>query len=141
MLRDALHRDGQEWSAFELLEGQVNDVDAVAYNNTGRLSVQVVRAEQDAWAELGRTGHAVRTMAAADLASAVLRAIDNKAQHYPPAQRKMLLLALDATRAPSYTQRWVVDVIRDQYTEQTAQFGFSAIWLVGPTPELTYRLA
>jgi hypothetical protein len=67
--------------------------------------------------------------------------IDNKARRYPPAQRKVLVLALDAIRAPGYTQRWVVDVIRNQHTEQIAQFGFSAIWLVGPTAELTYRLA
>jgi hypothetical protein len=126
---------------FELQEGQVNDVDAVAHNDTGRLSVQVVRVEQEVWAELGRSGQADRSIAAAGLASAVLRVIDNKARHYPPAQRKVLVVALDAIRAPGYTQRWVVDVIRNQHTEQIAQFGFSAIWLVGPTSELTYRLA
>lgn len=141
ILRNALGEDGQEWGAFELQEGQVNDVDAVAHIDTGRQNVQVVRVEQEAWAELGRTGQADRSIAAAGLASAVLHVIDNKAQHYPPAQRKVLLLALDSIRAPGYTQRWVVDVIRDQYTEQIAQFGFAAIWLVGPTSELTYRLA
>jgi hypothetical protein len=141
VLRDALYQDGQEWGAFKVQEDRVNDVDAVAHNDTGRLSVQVARAEQDAWGELGRTGQADRSIAAAGLASAVLRVIENKAQRYPPAQRKVLLLALDAIRAPGYTQRCIVDVIRDQYTEQIAQFGFAAVWLVGPTSELTYRLA
>jgi hypothetical protein len=141
VLRVALREDGEEWGVFELQEGQVNDVDAVAHNDTGRLSVQVVRVEQEVWAELGRSGQADRSIAAAGLAPAVLRVIDNKARCYPPAQRKVLVLALDAIRAPGYTQRWVVDVIRNQHTEQIAQFGFSAIWLVGPTAELTYRLA
>ena len=58
--RDALRKDGQEWGGFELQEGRVHDVDAVAHNDTGRLSIQVVRAVQEAWAELGRTGKLIR---------------------------------------------------------------------------------
>ena len=141
VLRAALNASGETWGAFTEQNGLVNDVDAVAVNDAGqRLQVQVVRVEQAAWRDLGRTGHADGATSADELASAVLRAVEKKLI-YPSVQRQELLLALDAVRAPSYVLTQVVDHVMINHCRQIADYGFMAVWLVGPTAALTYQLA
>lgn len=141
ILRSALNASGGAWGAFAEQSGPVNDIDAVAVNDVGqRLQVQVVRVEQAAWKDLGRTGHTEGAIPVEELAMAVLRAVEKKLI-YPPAQRQELLLALDAIRSPSYVLKQVLDHVMINYAGQIAQYGFRAVWLVGPTAALTYQLA
>ena len=142
ILRQALDNDGEQWGQFEPQDRRIDDTDAAAVDRAGRrLSVQVVRAEQAAWSELARAGVADRSVAASELAGAVLEAIERKTRKYPMAQRQGLLLALDSIRAPGHVQRPVVDLLRSDHADSIARAGFAAVWLVGPTAQLTYRLA
>jgi hypothetical protein len=62
--------------------------------------------------------------------------------HYPDGTEEIVigLLALDAIRAPGYAHDAVVAAFISDHREWTAHLGDRAIWLVGPTADLTRQL-
>ena len=92
----------QKLSAIELQEGHANDVDAVTHNDTGLLSVQVVRAARETWAELGRTSQADRNIAATGLVWVLLRVTDKKTQH---GTVNLLKLSVPSNSTPTRSSR------------------------------------
>jgi hypothetical protein len=59
---------------------------------------------------------------------------------YPDAQRRKLMLALDAIRSPGYVEDPVMAAFLATHGTWAAGLGYQAIWLVGPTAELTHQL-
>jgi hypothetical protein len=53
---------------------------------------------------------------------------------------RKLLLALNAIRSPGYVEDPVVAVFLATHGTWAAGLGYQAIWLVGPTAELTHQL-
>jgi hypothetical protein len=51
-----------------------------------------------------------------------------------------MLLAIDAIRSPEYVDREVVDAFVATHHTYVAGLGYRAMWLVGPTGELSRRL-
>jgi hypothetical protein len=143
ILREALAQVGERWGPFIVEpESSDSDVDAVAGDgHDGRLQVQVTRAEQDIWGEVARTGGAETVETSERLASAIWSAITKKSKNLALAQRARLVLVVDANRTPGYLRRTVIEVFRAHYGDQAADLGYKAIWLVGPTADLTRQLS
>jgi hypothetical protein len=147
-LRAALERGGERWGRFEK-PTTPTDVDAIATNDKDQtLQVQVTQVERAAWNLLAPDRPVSLQRTVNELVAAIRAAVDAKGdpspkrrKGIPRAQRKRLLLALDAIRSPGYVHEPVVAAFLDQYREWAASLGFRAIWLVGPTAELTHQLA
>lgn len=138
-LRAALQREGQVWARFSLPPTQADDADAVAEDDTGAvLRVQVTRVERAAWGTLAQTGQATLQGSIEERVENIRAAVESKL--YPDAQRRKLLLALDAIRSPGYVEDAVVAAFLATHGTWAAGLGYQAIWLVGPTVELTRRL-
>jgi hypothetical protein len=148
-LRAALEREGERWGRFLLPTTPTDDVDAIATNDAGEvLQVQVTQVERAAWKLLAPDRPASLQRNVDELVAAIRAAVDAKGdpspqrrKGIPRAQRKRLLLALDAIRSPGYVHDLVVAAFLDQHGEWAVGLGFRAIWLVGPTAELTRRVA
>lgn len=109
---------------------------------TQRLDVQMVRAiaSQRIWRELGTTGSSQPTLRPEVVVRAVRATIEGKANKLPPSVRATLVLALDATRLPGLGFDAMVRSFRAAEGSWTMSLGFKAVWLIGPTPRLTWRL-
>jgi hypothetical protein len=139
-LRTALAREGLVCGRFRLPSDRVDDVDAVADREDGRLvQVQVTRVERGVWRDLAIEGAAELHRSAAALAGDIVVAIESKLL-YPEAQRGRIVLALDALRSPGYTSAAVVQAVLDERADWIAECGFEGVWLVGASAALTYRL-
>jgi hypothetical protein len=139
-LRAALVLQGEIWGPFSRAPSQ-DDVDAVARDDAGaELRVQVTQVERDAWKTLARTRQATSQRSAKELAADIRIAVESKAKKHAPAQRSKLLLALDAIRAPGHVHEPVPATFLADHGQWAASLDYQAIWLVGPTAELTRRL-
>jgi hypothetical protein len=140
-LRGALNRKGESWSAFSLSPSPADDVDAIAEDGAGAvLRVQVTQVERAVWSRLARDRHATLRRSVPELALDIRTAVESKSKKYSSAQRSKLLLALDAIRAPGYVHDAVVAAFVSDHGEWAAHLGYRAIWLVGPTADLTRQL-
>jgi hypothetical protein len=104
------------------------------------LRVQVTQVERAVWSRLARDRHATLRRSVPELALDIRTAVESKSKKYSSAQRSKLLLALDAIRAPGYVHDAVVAAFVSDHGEWAAHLGYRAIWLVGPTADLTRQL-
>ena len=139
-LHAALRRDGEVWGRFSLPPAPADDVDAVAEDDAGTvLRVQVTRVERAAWGMLAKSGQTTLQRNAEELATDIRAVVESK-RRYPPSRRRELLLALDAIRSPAYVHDAVVAAFLATHGAWASGLGYRAIWLVGPTADLTRRL-
>ena len=139
-LHAALRREGEVWGRFSVPPAPADDVDAVAEDDAGALlRVQVTRVERAAWGPLAQSGQTTLQRNVEELVTNIRAAVESKLR-YPPPQRRELLLALDAIRSPAYVHDAVVAAFLATHGAWTAGLGYRAIWLVGPTADLTRRL-
>ena len=139
-LRAALQRQGRVWAHFSLPSTHADDADAVAGDDTGAvLRVQVTRVERTAWGTLAHSGQATLQRRIEERVADIRVAVESKL--YPDAQRRKLLLALDAIRSPGYVEDSVVVAFLTTHGTWAAGVGYQAIWLVGPTADLTHQLS
>lgn len=123
------------------------DIDCViAHRNPAKaLQIQVVRAIVDpqVWHGLSRDGRLERVVTSTEAALFLKRAIELKAtdKKLPFAHRFGITLALDATRLPGLTLDAVVESFRSPHGVWATTLGFASIWLIGPLPQLVWRLA
>ena len=140
-LRAALHRKGEAWGAFSLSPSPADDVDAIAEDGAGAvLRVQVTQVERAVWNRLARDRQATLRRSVQELAVDIRTAVESKSNKYSSAQRGKLLLALDAIRAPGYVHHAVVAAFVSDHGEWAAHLGYRAVWLIGPTADLTHQL-
>jgi hypothetical protein len=66
--------------------------------------------------------------------------IENKAKKLVVAQRKDLVLVLDAIETPIHVTDEIVNSFRQKHGAWAKDLGFIAIWVVGPNEALTHRL-
>jgi hypothetical protein len=119
------------------------DIDCCSTNSAGaKLEMQVVRAStsEQFWQELNKAGSAHVDHVAGTLADELIGAIRKKASKYSPAQKKGIVLVLDATRTPSHTFQQVFDAFRAQHLEECQKAGFAQVWVVGSQDSLVERL-
>lgn len=106
------------------------------------LRMQIVRAVSDPslWFTLHQDGQHSADWSADALAQAVRTTIDTKARRYGAREKLGLVLVLDANRLPVFSLTSVRDAIVTAATAAGQLSGFEAVWLVGPTPDLCYRV-
>jgi hypothetical protein len=140
-LRGALALEGKIWDRFSLTPSSADDVDAVARNDAGaELRVQVTQVERTAWKMVAQAGQATSQHSVVELVADIWTAVKSKAKQHSPAQRSKLVLALDAIRSPGHVHEPVPTRFLVDHGQSAAGLGYQAIWLVGPTAELTRRL-
>lgn len=138
-----MNADGATWGVVTEASDPA-DCEASCTADVGkRLSIQVVRAtiKADYWWKLARDGSATRAQSAEQLAIELSDAIRHKTERYPAISRAALVLALDANRLPEFALSAVREIASDRTREARAAAGFADVWVVGPTPELSYRLS
>ena len=139
-LRTALSREGAACGRFRVLGDRLDDVDAIANCQNGRLvRVQVTRIERSVWRDLAIHGIAESDRSPEMLADDVVVAIKSKLL-YPRAQRGRMILALDAMRSPGHSHAAVVQAFLAGRSAWLTDLGFEMVWLVGATASLTSRL-
>lgn len=141
----ALNLRGETWE--DPIEGQgIADCIAMDSQQPHRsIIIQVVRAisNPELWKELTQSGHiGDSNVAAGKLAEDLRTSIDLKARadSIPRVSRNDVTLALDATRLPVLAFENVIEEFRASNSSWARKLGFSAIWLVGPTEQMTHRL-
>ena len=143
-LRGALKRRGiTVVGKFRTPTGREGGIDAEGDAADGSvILVQVIGViDQRTMAKLGREGRASSKRDFVELADEVCAAIEKKIGAYPRTQRSEVTLALDAIRSPGHAASEVVDaLIGGPCTDIIRSSGFQAIWLVGPTVDLTHLL-
>jgi hypothetical protein len=100
----------------------------------------VSQVERAVWNRLARDRQATLRRSVPELAVDIRTALESKSKKDSSAQRSKLLLALDAIRAPGYVHDAVVAAFVSDHGEWAAHLGYRAIWLVGPTADLTRQL-
>jgi len=135
----ALNRRGGTWGS---ITGCAEPADCQATDADGKvLLVQIVRADSGGvWRELAH-GRLVETSSQVDDLVADLRtAIQKKTERYPLAVRNGLVLGLDANRLPAFILSGVKEAAKAQLQALCENAGFCAIWVIGPTSDLSYAL-
>jgi hypothetical protein len=136
-----LNQLGADWSDPQPGEGDEDCVAFSASESPGCLKIQVVRAEvsQEFWSQAARRRTAGVIAPAQDFADRIRRAIELKLK-IPEAQRRSLLLLLDASRLPGYALDAPTESFRALHGGWANSLGFREIWIAGPTLSLTARL-
>ena len=141
-LRGSLALHGERWGPFFPAPSPHDDADAVARNDAGaELRVQVTQVEERVvWGKVARAGQVTSQRSVRELVANIRAAVKSKTDQHVPAQRGKLLLALDAIRSPGHVHEPVPTRFLADHGPWAASLGYQAIWLVGPTAELTRRL-
>lgn len=141
-LRGALALHGERWGPFSRAPSPHDDMDAVARNDAGaELRVQVTQVEERAvWGTAARAGQVTSQRSVTELVANIRAAVEEKARDHTPAQRRKLVLALDAIRSPAHVHEPVPATFLADHGQWAASLGYQVIWLVGPTAALTRQL-
>ena len=130
--------DSGYWGNAEEFEKVEKDVDCFARDaENHELRVQVTMAEydQEVWRNLRRGLEVNRKATPDDFADRLLEVIKKKATRARP----NIVLAIDASQMAQFAL--VSNSFSSRHRSYAASVGFKEIWLVGPTPDLTFRLA
>lgn len=106
------------------------------------LKIQITRAagNENIWRQIAKFGQANSSVTSKEAVDELKKSIARKEHDLTPAQRKELILALDAIETPGQITAQVIKSFRQQYGTWTKNLGFQAIWVVGPNEALTFRL-
>jgi len=142
MLVQRLNQSGEDWPPPEPLgTAPERGFDCVSERRDGeKLQIQVTTADHELWGELAQSkGTLERTLDVDEAADRIAAAVAAKAdKRYAGASD--LVLAVDATDAPTFVLDDVVASVRRRHGEAIRAAGFRAVWVVGPTVDLTHRL-
>jgi hypothetical protein len=143
VLLDRLKEDGVLYDTVTRGPEPADCILTEGSNPDNALGVQVVHAivSEDLWETLGKERAAQVESRLPDVVRQLRAAIEhNGVRKLGPRERADLVLALDATRLPGLGFDAVIREFRAVEAAWAASLGFRAIWLVGPTPRLTWRL-
>jgi hypothetical protein len=141
ILRTALNDQGGTWGSFSEPVPPAKHADATAADSAGSvLRVQVSRVERASLKTMARGDPIIRRRSVGQRVTDIRVAVDSGARRHPTAERSESLLALDAIRSPEHVERTVVDAFLRAHQTYVAGLGYGAIWLVGPTGEMSYRI-
>ncbi len=145
VLIERLNAGGDNWREPEPGQGDVDCSSRDTGDSSKFLNIQVVHATTDPsfWRNLNSTRYVRRESESLNVfADAMRSAIEHKAldRKIPAEARSGLVLALDATRLPSFGFDECVTHFRRRHGTWVKTCGFQAVWIVGPTASLTWRL-
>jgi len=143
-LMEAMKATGVEFDGkFREPAGREDGVDACAQlAGGGVVEVQVVGVRDQTLSRmLGAKGTASSTKAADEMADDICDRVVKKRDSYPSAVRQGRVLAVDAIRSPGHTTPAVLKALQQPArAEVLRSSGFEAVWIVGPTQKLTFRV-
>jgi len=144
VLKERLNLDGAHWGSVATGREPADCALVDSHDPKRTLEVQVVRAivSQNLWRKLNSEGSVQMSVSPEEAAAEIRAAIESKAHDtkIPGPLRSRLVLALDATRLPGLAFGAIVRHFRSTNMTWTVSQGFGAVWLVGPTPRLVWRL-
>jgi hypothetical protein len=121
----------------------MGDDDCRLLRGEERLSVQVTRAHraEAVWKDVALAGTATIASDIDSLVDELIEVIREKARRASVAQRATQMLALDASDATWFILSATIDRFRVKYGEELKRLSYASIWIVGPSPSRTFRLA
>ena len=141
ILARRLRRDNGEVGEPRRATGPEQGVDCEIPTHDEVLQVQVTRpATPDFWQRLNRDATAERSISSTDAANDLLALVEAKAQKTSPSDRAHILLALDATETAVHAMPSVAQAVRERRGADVARHGFKAVWIVGPSDDLVFRI-
>ena len=139
ILMEKLIELGQDWVRLEEELSTDSDVDCRLYSRrrgVKELEIQVTKADKSIWPELAKGPAGIPRSRSIDaVCESLFQCILDK-RHVA---RPDLVLALEAVHFP--VVQAVADEFMETYGPKARSIGFHQIWLVGPTPGLTFQLA
>jgi hypothetical protein len=142
ILRTALNDQGETWGSFSEPPAPADDVVATATDQAGVvLRVQVSRVDRPTAKTMARGDAVARRRSVGQRVTDIRRAMDAQARRHPATASNELLLALDAVRSPEHVEPAVVQAFLAAHHSSIAELGYRAIWLVGPTGDMSHRLS
>jgi hypothetical protein len=141
ILRTALNDKGSTWSAFSEPPRSDDHVVATATDKGGAvLRVQVARVDRTTAKTMARGDPVIRQRSVGQRVTDIRAAMDSNARRHKSSQRGELVLALDAIRSPGHVEGAVVDAFLTAHQTYASGLGYSAIWLVGPTGDMSRQV-
>jgi hypothetical protein len=138
-----LNEAGDTWGPPTAPITEIASVDAICFNGTGGiLQLQVVRARVDNahWKALAKLKR-VETIDPVDAVADELRASVRHKEAIGADVRPDIVLIISALDSPEQSFDRVVLRFKARFGQDIAALGFRAIWVVGPNPGMTHRVA
>jgi len=136
---EKLNELGADWCRMEL-SSKGDPIDGRLFSareKTRPSEIQVTKADQQVWAIPAKSHDGIsRTRNIDKVCESILPSIEKK-KHI--SKGPYLVLALEAVHFP--VVQAVAAEFQKNYQSTARSFGFHQIWLVGPTPRLTFQLA
>ena len=140
----ALNKAGSAWGQPEVTSAAHTDARCTRTDGQpGTLNIQVVRAQSNStyWHAVSQTGGSADCAAPEQMAAQLRDAISKKESRIPKEARTSLILALSALDSPAHAFDDVIEAFRHEHGEWAVRLGFEQIWIVGPSPLLSHRVA
>jgi len=140
ILVNRLNQDGDRWGDAVHVKTKSRDeagVDGRARDGQRVLNIQVTRAcaDPNLWKRVDPKNPTQRALSDSAHADELRDAIAKKSTR----PKEGIVLALDSIETPHVVLS-VVESFRKRHGEWARSLGYQAIWLVGASPELSYRL-
>lgn len=117
-------------------------VDCIIANGSDEAWVAVTRADysQEHYKALRKTEHAETGESASESARLLWETIEHQSLSIPAHDRAGGFLALDASQTARMHHPTVADIFRLSHDVRANELGYRAIWLLGSTDVISYRL-
>jgi len=141
ILAQRLRRDNGRVGEPRRATGRERGIDCEIPIQDEVLEVQVTRpATRDFWQTLNRDATAERSISSTDAAGDLLTLVEAKARKASLTDRARIVLALDATETAVHAMPSVAQAVRERRGGEIARHGFKAVWIVGPSDDLVFRV-
>ncbi len=142
ILAQHLNMRGGHWGAPEIPTGVEGGVDCILRDQQEELHIQVTRVvpSRDFWRQLGQSGTVTEVATVQNASDDLLSRAQDKARRMPRHQLADIDLVIDARDTSGHSLRPVVIDFRQRHASVLNTLGFKAVWVVGPTTDLTERL-
>jgi hypothetical protein len=141
ILAQRLRRDDGTVGEPRRVAGREIGIDCEIPTGEGLLQVQVTRpATPEFWQQLNRNATAQRLISSSNTIEDLPALVEAKARRTSAADRARVVLALDATETAVHAMPSVAQAARGLRGVEIAARGFKAVWIVGPSEDLVFRI-
>jgi hypothetical protein len=142
-----LNNEGAAWLDPEICANvsakEERGVDFILREGDRSMECQVVRPGYQnfkLWPRIAGGDTVQMKQVSAEAAEDLKKAIERKERKIPPRDRSCITLVIDVIETPALVLGSVPDEFRRLYGAWAKSLKFGAIWIVGPTSQLTFKL-
>lgn len=141
-LIERLNQFGENWSEPFPRPGPEDGSDMVARNGDKKLLIQITKAFADpsAWKRLSLQHELNGELTLEQAICELMEVVERKALRMAPSARVTTTLALDTSVPGVFALPAPMMTFRRKYSREVNALQFASVWLVGPTPALTWRI-